>query len=426
MQKCDVIIIGAGPAGTATALLLKKKGYQTILLEQAKFPRDKVCGEFISPAADSILNELGVLDSIEAQSPIRLKGVFLSSYEESEMFVDYPDMPYSPGPVTSLSLPRIVFDNLMLEKVRESGVEIREQHKVLDFIFQDGAVVGVTGRDSRKTPFTLKAPIVVDAGGRNSISLRKMNLKKSSKSSEKTAIAAHWEGASLLKDYCYMHVSQPGYTGIAPVSKDLTNVVLVLDSFYLKGRSIEDLYVKTVLKNRQRKDLLTGGRLTEKPRVVNSLAFSVKKPSCGGLVLVGDAMGFIDPFTGEGIYLSLRSAQIATDIIDLAFKNSDFSQNLLSQYETIRRREFRKKFMLVNILQKLIYSPPLCTRVMRILSRNPALAKLLVGVTGDYISAETVVSMKFLLKLVSGAILPQEKDPLSRRIRLKSVMRDLR
>ena len=82
--------------------------------------------------------------------------------------------------------------------------------------------------------------------------------------------------------------------------------------------------------------------------------------------------------------------------------------------------------MLVNILQKLIYSPPLCTRVMRILSRNPALAKLLVGVTGDYISAETVVSMKFLLKLVSGAILPQEKDPLSRRIRLKSVMRDLR
>ncbi|MDP6180809.1 MAG: FAD-dependent monooxygenase, partial [Desulfatiglandales bacterium] len=123
MKKCDVIIIGAGPAGTATALLLKKKGYQTILLEQAKFPRDKVCGEFISPAADSILKELGVLASIEAQSPLRLKGVFLSSYEESEMFVDYPDMPYSPGPVTSLSLPRTEFDNLMLEKVREAGVE---------------------------------------------------------------------------------------------------------------------------------------------------------------------------------------------------------------------------------------------------------------------------------------------------------------
>lgn len=416
MKRCDVIIIGAGPAGTATALFLKKMGYQAILLEQAKFPRDKVCGEFISPAANSILNELGVLASIEARSPSHLRGVFLSSYEKVEMFIDYPDMPCNPGTVTSLSLPRIVFDNLMLEKVRKAGVEIREQHKVLDFIFQDGAVVGVSGCDARKTPFTLKAPIVVDAGGRNCISLSKLNLRIPPKSSEKTAIAAHWEGARLLKNYCYMHVSRPGYTGISPVSKDLTNVVLVLDSFYLKGRSVEDLYVKTVLKNRQRNDLLTGGKLAEKPRVVASLAFSVKSPSCGGLILVGDAMGFIDPFTGEGIYLSLRSAQIATGIIDLAFKSSDFSRNLLTRYETLRMMEFRKKFMLVNILQKLIYNPPLCTRVMRILSRNPALAKLLVGVTGDYIPAETVVSMKFLLKLVSGAILPQEKDPSARRI----------
>tara|TARA_B100000315_G_scaffold258930_1_gene312820 strand:+ start:1862 stop:3136 length:1275 start_codon:yes stop_codon:yes gene_type:complete len=424
MKKCDVIIIGAGPAGTATALLLKKMGYEVILLEQAKFPRDKVCGEFISPAADSILNELGVLASIKALSPLRLRGVFLSSYEKIGMFVDYPDMPYNPDPVTSLSLPRIEFDNLMLGKVREAGVEIREEHKVLDFIFQDGAVVGVTGRDAQRTPFTLKAPIVVDAGGRNCISLRKLNLKIPPKSSEKTAIAAHWEGVKSLKDYCYMHVSRPGYTGIAPASKDLTNVVLVLDSFHLKGRRIEDLYLKTVLKNRQRNDLLTGGRLTEKPRVVNSLAYSVKSPSCGGLVLVGDAMGFIDPFTGEGIYLSLRSAQIATDIIDRAFKNSDFSQNFLSQYEIIRMREFREKFMLVNILQKLIYNPPLCTRVLKILSRNPALAKLLVGVTGDYIPAKKVVSVKFLLRLVSGAILPQEKDPLAQRIQLQSVLRD--
>jgi menaquinone-9 beta-reductase len=89
----DVIIIGGGPSGCAAALGLNRLGYRVVLCDQAKFPRDKVCGEFISPAADPILKRLGVFDRIEALSPKRLKGVAISSYEGEEIVIDYPQLP---------------------------------------------------------------------------------------------------------------------------------------------------------------------------------------------------------------------------------------------------------------------------------------------------------------------------------------------
>ena len=215
MDKADVIIIGGGPAGCSAALGLNQLGYHVILCDQAKFPRDKICGEFISPAADPILDRLGVLDDIEALAPKRLKGVAISSYEGEELVIDYPCQPGQIERPTSLSVPRYELDSLFIEQVRRVGVEIREQNKITDFLFEEGCVSGVKGWDENKSSFTLKAPLVIDAGGRNSLSLKKFNLKRESSRNAKIAMAAHWQGAQIPDDYCYMHVSHPGYTGIS-------------------------------------------------------------------------------------------------------------------------------------------------------------------------------------------------------------------
>jgi flavin-dependent dehydrogenase len=417
MQNYDVIIIGAGPAGTSSALFLEKMGYCVAVLEQAKFPRDKVCGEFISPAADPILDELGVLESIEATSPCRLKGVAISAYEKNEVCIDYPPISNGSSPMTSLSLKRLVFDQMMLDKVREKGIEVREQHKVTDFIIDDGDIVGVKGLDENKTPFTLKSKIVLDAGGRNSISLRRLNLLRPKKGAGKIALAAHWQGDNLPQDYCHMHVSKPGYTGMAAVEKDVVNIVLVVDQNELKGKDLHEFYVSTVLKNRKRREMLEDAEVMEQVRSVDSLAYSAKEIPCGGLLMVGDASGFIDPFTGEGIYLSLRSAQLASEVIGEAFAEKRFSLNHLSIYEKRREAEFKKKFVLSRILQKLIYNPPLCKAVTKMLRENPQLAETLVGVIGDYLPAERVVSFNFLTKLIGGFfsggnnIVPADKQP---------------
>lgn len=396
----DVIVIGGGPAGCAAALGLNRLGYHVVLCDQAKFPRDKVCGEFISPAADPILKRLGVLDRIEALSPKRLKGVAISSYEGEEVVIDYPQLPGMETRPTSLSVSRYVLDAIFMEQVKQVGIEVREQHKVTEFLFAEGRVVGIRGWDESKTSFSLKAPLVIDAGGRNALSLKKFDLKKQSAGNNKIALAAHWQGAQLADDYCYMHVSRPGYTGISSVAENRANVVLVVDRQAMRGENPDRFYRDTVMKNRYRQKILQNAECIESVRAVESLAFSVKSVPCGGLLLVGDAMGFIDPFTGEGIYLSLRSSEIAVEGVDQSLKDSDGSRETLKDYEVRRKQEFDKKFLLSRILQKLIYNRFFCDRVVRALKRNPDLAETLVGVIGDLLPAQRVVSSKFLLRLM--------------------------
>jgi flavin-dependent dehydrogenase len=400
MISFDIIVIGGGPAGCAMALDLNSRGYDVALCDQAKFPRDKVCGEFISPGADPILRQLGVLDAIEALSPKRLKGVAISSYGGAELSIDYPaETGLSP---TSLSVPRYQLDALFLKQVQNAGVKVFEQHKVTDFIFENGCVVGVRGWDETKTVFSMNGKMVVDAGGRNAVSPRKFSLKREPGSNSKIAFSAHWQGVSLPEDYCYMHVSRPGYTGISSVGNGQSNVVLVVEGSALGGEKPETFYHRVLMQNSRRSNMLESGERIEPVRSVESLAFSVKPVPCGGLVLVGDATGFIDPFTGEGIYLSLRSSQLAGEAIHSGFQNSNFSRKFLSIYDERRKKEFGGKFLLSQILQTLIYNRFFCDQVIKSLSGNRVLAQTLVGVIGDILPAEKAVSLKFLLQLLSG------------------------
>ena len=407
MNPYDVIVIGAGPAGCASALFLNQKGLRVLVLDRAEFPRDKVCGEFVSPAADDILKELGVLDAIQQSNPVRLRGVAISSYGKPELCIDYPACPGRGETMTSLSLPRFQLDHLLVQKLVEQGVEVLERHAVDDFLFQENRVTGVKGRDESNRSFAYSASVVVDASGRNGLSLRRLGLIKPHRGPAKIALAAHWENIQFPQDYCYMHVSSPGYTGMAPVGDDSINVVLVVEDRHVKGRELGAFYQTVVRSNERRHSLLSGARTKERVRSVGSLSYDVRPVPCGGLVLAGDTTGFIDPFTGEGIYLSLRSAQLAAGIICQAFTARDFSKEYLGEYERKRQEEFCKKFVLSRILQNFICRRRWCDGVVALLRRNPQMAQTLVGVIGDYLPADRVVSWRFLLEGIRGVIFPK-------------------
>ena len=199
------------------------------------------------------------LEAIESLDPLRLKGVMVSAYEQSVFQADYPPASEAGRQMTSLSVERMVLDHLMLDRVRQSSVEVKEGFKVTDFLFDNGQVCGVSGHDESKTEFQLKARIVVDAGGRNSISLRRLNLKSDSGRNGKIAFAAHWEGVRLPENYCYMHISRPGYTGIAPTGEGRVNVVLVADRKCPSASGVDAFYRQTVLGNSLRRECYVEG-----------------------------------------------------------------------------------------------------------------------------------------------------------------------
>ena len=272
MDNADVIVIGGGPAGCSAAIGLSRLGYNVVLCDQAKFPRDKVCGEFISPAADPILDRLGILSRIETLNPKRLKGVSISSFEGKEFSIDYPFQPGLAERPTSLSVSRYELDSLFVEEAKRAGVEVREQYKVTEFLFEDDCVIGIRGWDGNKTSFSIHAPLVIDAGGRNALSLKKFHLKEEPAGGVKIAMAAHWEGAQIADDYCYMHVSDPGYTGISNVGRDRANVVLVVDRHSMNGENPDKFYLDTVMKNSQRYKILRNAKCLESVRTVESLS----------------------------------------------------------------------------------------------------------------------------------------------------------
>ena len=136
--------------------------------------------------------------------------------------------------------------------------------------WKQGRVAGVRGRDGDGKEFSARARIVIDAGGRNCLSIRRFKLRKNRRPGAKIALAAHWKGVTALKDYCHMHISEPGYTGMAPTGKDEANIVLVVGRECLKGEDLHAFYVRTVLKNPLRSRLLEGGAVAEKARTVDS------------------------------------------------------------------------------------------------------------------------------------------------------------
>ncbi len=419
MNSSDVIVIGGGPAGCASAIFLAQTGKRVILFDRARFPRDKVCGEFISPAADDLLSELNVLEEIESFSPLRLGGVAVSAYGGDEVLCPYPDRPGSLDPVTSLSFERFQLDQLLINRAKAAGVEVREGHQVSDLIVDEGQVVGVKVRDPERVDFEIRAPLVIDAGGRNAISLRKFDLRKNEKGDKKIALAAHWEGAVFANQFCYMHISRPGYTGMSPTAGGGANVVLVVNHAAIKGKDLDTAYRDILMSNPLRRPFLENARPAEKVRAIDSLAFHVDPLPVGGLMLVGDAMGFIDPFTGEGIYLALRSARLAVDCALRAFTTGDFTRQMLAEYEDRRHREFNKKFVLCKSLQFLIANRFLCKKTVALLAKRRDLADSLVGVIGDYLPPGKVVSPLFLIKLVMGILGAGKTERIAERLKQK-------
>jgi geranylgeranyl reductase family protein len=397
MEARDAVVVGGGPAGAATALFLRQRGLDVLLLDEAAFPRDKICGESVSPEAWRILRSLGAAEAVARREPRPVHGMRLTSPDGTSFSGRYRGTSDA-----GFALRRSVLDELLLCCVRTAGVEVRERTRVLDLLFENDRVCGVRC-GSPQEPHVISARLVVGADGRRSVVARRLGLLTEHPSLRKFAVRGHWDGMQGLDEYGEMHVLEGGYCGVAPLGDGVANVAFVLDRREMReaGGDLEGFYRRTLRRWHRLAERLAQARLLAPPRAIGPLALSARRVSAPGALLVGDSAGFYDPFTGEGVTLALRSAELAAEVAIPALAGGGPCADL-SAYDRSRHAATKDKFLLNRLLQRIVAWPALSNAVARRLACRPDLADRLVGIAGDFVPARSALGPAFLWELLRG------------------------
>jgi len=394
MTSWDAVVVGAGPAGSATALLLARAGAHVLLLDRARFPRDKPCSEYLSPETTRVLERLGggVVEAVAAASHARLTGMKVVAPSGAEMVGRFDRT----GERFSFALPRTSFDTILRRAAEDAGAVVREGVKVQDLVSDRGAVGGVVAKE------TYRARVVVGADGLRSIVARRSGGVRTSPP-RRVAFTAHVADVAGVTDLGEMHVGRSGYVGMGPIGGGVTTVALVVPVRSLKQRPLPhpdffealDRFPGRFDPRRIVRRIIATGPFAQWSRA--SVA-----PG-GGALLVGDAADFFDPFTGQGIYSALRGAELAADCLIPALArgvSGPIPRAALQGYARARRAEFAGKWLLERLIAVGVGWPALAERVIGRLARRSELADLLVRATGNCIPARAALAPGVLAQLL--------------------------
>jgi geranylgeranyl reductase family protein len=395
--RWDAVVVGAGPAGSATALLLARAGARVLLLDRARFPRDKPCSEYLSPESTRVLERLGhgVLAAVAAAAPARLTGMKVVAPSGAAVVGRFSDF--------SFALPRTRFDAILRDAAEAAGAEVRERVKVEELVYDGGAVAGVIARNAGNGKReTYRARVVVGADGLRSVVARRLGRVRGS-APHRIAFTAHVADARGVTDVGEMHVGRPGggggggggYVGLGPIGEGVTTVALVVPRAEARRgeRFFDELNRFPGLAGR-----FDPHRVVRRVLATGPFAQWSRRPVApgGGALLVGDAADFFDPFTGQGIYSALRGAELAA----AAVTDSLASGASLRAYARARRREFTGKWLLERMIGVAVGWPALIERVVSRLARRSDLADLLVRATGNCVPARAALAPGVLLRLL--------------------------
>lgn len=376
--ESDVLVVGAGPAGSATALFLARQGYEVTLLDRAAFPRGKPCGEYLTPGAVRLLrDEIGILPSLLQAGATRLR---------RETVVPHRTLPFS-GETDALICPRVVTDKMLRNAAEASGVSVVEGINARSVLRKEGRVTGLTdGRDE------YRARVTVGADGTRSLLARDMGVVRPIRRLQRIALVTHFHAEpSANENAVTMHLPRDRSDACcgfgAPCGPNGTrnvNIVVPLsEAPRMAGRR------QAYFEERLRKSFPQVWDLVGNKSQVGSLdsigcfGHHTTRATDDGAVLVGDAATFINPFTGEGVYFALRGAQMASEAIGHALARGDVSRQTLRSYDAARRAELLPRYKLCDAVQRIVHSPAGLSWAAERLRRSVQLTEVLLDTIGD-------------------------------------------
>jgi flavin-dependent dehydrogenase len=399
MTRADAVVVGAGPAGAATAILLAERGLAVTLLDKAAFPRPKICGEYLSPEAARVLDRLGVLKAVDAAGAQPLRGMRITAPDGTVLDGTYPTGGRWRGYRDhAFAIPREIFDRILVERARSLPVDVRERHRVTGLLRDGDRVVGVQAEDEDGARIDVGARLVVGADGRASVVARALGLLRPHRL-RRLALVRYVSGIAGLDDRGEIYVDPPDYSILNPVAPGLVNLSLVVPLAHARpyGGRMEAFFEARIKQLRHLPARVAGMRAEGPLRVMGPLAYRVREPRVGGVLLAGDAAGFYDPFTGEGLFTALRGAELLAEVAHAALARGDVGAAALAPYAAARRAAFADKARVTRALQFVIAHRRLANAAARFLQRRPALLATLMGVIGDFVPVGSGLTFRHLL-----------------------------
>lgn len=391
-------MVGGGPAGSATALLLARAGHSVLLLDKARFPRHKACSEYINAGGVAALDELGVLSEVIGAGAHRLTEMRIHSPEGGQFTAQFDRA--GPGR-HALGLSRYRLDAILLEAARSAGVTVMERAHARNVQLQPGAFA-TAEISSGGTVNRFRAPLIVGADGHHSCVTRSLGLEQTRRWPRRVGLVAHYREVADNDHGGDMYVISDGYAGLAPLEDGKTNIAVVLPEALVERRpgSIEELFEQRLELVPELSRRLDGAVRIGKVRGIGRLGHRVRQPAGDGYLLVGDAAAFLDPFTGDGIYEALRGALLAAPVISRALASGDVSEHALAPYRRERRRVFTMKRQLCWVVQGFVHSPAAMNYVTRRLERRETVGLELTAALGNFRPAHTALTPHFLARLL--------------------------
>ncbi|MBL9152924.1 MAG: FAD-dependent oxidoreductase [Verrucomicrobiales bacterium] len=336
----DVIVIGAGPAGCTTAALLAEKGRRVLVLEKEKFPRYHI-GESMMPFCWYTLNRLGLAEKMDEIGFTQKLSVQFVATDGMVSRPFYFFQHYDHPSATTWQVERMVFDQMLMDKARGNGAVVLEETKVLDTIRDesDGRIVGVRSesRDGRQD--TWFAPVTVDATGRDALMVSKNRWRSRDPMLNKVAIWTYYEDA--VRDpgldagsTTVAYLPGKGWFWYIPMRDNRVSVGVVAERDYLfrDTRDPAEIMAREIHENKWIESHLAPARQVGEYWVTGEYSYRSKYCADDGAVLVGDAFGFLDPVFSSGVFLALKSGELAADAIDEALTAGDVSAGRFQHY----------------------------------------------------------------------------------------------
>jgi flavin-dependent dehydrogenase len=341
-ERCDVIVIGGGPGGSAAAKYLAVAGLDVVLIEKERHPRFHV-GESLLPHTLPILEELGVLKMVEEIGLFKPGAEFISEDGKRQTVFEF-GRALTPGPDHAYQVPRAKFDEVLFSCALNAGVRVFEETTATIISCDDEAAI-VAGRMNDGTEHRFEADFLIDASGRSIVSAKMRGEDRPDRRTSSAAIFGHFTGVPRSPDpeggNIRIYLTNPGWMWQIPLPDGVTSIGLVVPGADLAGRdgSIEEFYRTRLARNPVMAQSLEDAQLVGSLSTTGNFSYRATRTYAPGLIRVGDAYGFIDPIFSSGIHLALEGGRdAAKSVLDIRRKPARRAKILDSYDRRIRRR----------------------------------------------------------------------------------------